>query len=90
MALGTVSELIDRIQRAKSHLLKLRGTDRLLDQNQSMVDSLAVRNTYLDPLHVLQIELLYRHRHSTAQENEVLRALKVTMAGIATGLRNTG
>lgn len=90
LALGTVTELVNRIQRAKSHLLELRGTDRLLEQNQSMLDSLAVRNTYLDPLHVLQIELLYRHRHSTPHENEVLRALKVTMAGIATGLRNTG
>ena len=86
----TVSELIDRIQQAKSYLLKLRNTDRLLDENQSMIDSLAVRNTYLDPLHVLQIELLHRHRNSTDQETEVLRALKVTMAGIATGLRNTG
>lgn len=89
-AQATVYGLIDRILRAKAHLLRLRGAERLLDKNQSMIDSLAVRNTYLDPLHVLQIELLYRHRHSNVRETDVLRALKVTMAGIATGLRNTG
>lgn len=89
-AQAQVSELVDRVQRVKSSLLELRGTARLLEHKQPMIDSLAVRNTYLDPLHVLQIELLYRHRHSTTQETEVLRALKVTMAGIATGLRNTG
>ncbi|MCY3883998.1 MAG: phosphoenolpyruvate carboxylase [Gammaproteobacteria bacterium] len=86
----TVSELVDRLVRIKSCLLQLRGADRLLDQNQPMIDSLAVRNTYLDPLHLLQIELLHRHRCSGGSESEVLRALKVTMAGIATGLRNTG
>lgn len=83
-------ELVNRIQRVKSSLLELRGTPRLLDDRQPMIDSLAVRNTYLDPLHVLQIELLHRQRNSDVQETEVLRALKVTMAGIATGLRNTG
>lgn len=85
-----VSEIVGRVTALKSHLMQLRGTDRLLDQNQPMIDSLAVRNTYLDPLHLLQIELLHRHRCSDGLETEVLRALKVTMAGIATGLRNTG
>lgn len=89
-AQAQVSELVERVQRVKSSLLELLGTARLLEDRQPMIDSLAVRNTYLDPLHVLQIELLHRHRHSTTQETEVLRALKVTMAGIATGLRNTG
>lgn len=85
-----VAELLDRVQRVKSRMLELRGTARLLEDKQPMIDSLAVRNTYLDPLHVLQIELLHRQRNSTVTETEVLRALKVTMAGIATGLRNTG
>lgn len=87
---SVVTELVRRIQSVKSQLLLLLGSDDLLSNNQTMRDSLAVRNTYLDPLHLLQVELLYRHRKSESQDAEVLHALKVTMAGIATGLRNTG
>lgn len=86
----SVNELVDRVKQIRLHLLRLRRMDRLLDHNRPMIDSLSVRNTYLDPLHLLQIELLHRHRQSTQREDEVHRALKVTMAGIATGLRNTG
>ena len=49
-----------------------------------------MRNTYLDPLHLLQAELLARWRDKSPHLDEVERALKVTMAGIASGLRNTG
>ena len=87
---SVVSNLVERIQRVKSQLLVLLDADELLSGNQAMRDSLAVRNTYLDPLHLLQVELLHRHRNSEIQDAEVLHALKVTMAGIATGLRNTG
>lgn len=87
---AVVSDFVARIQKVKSQLLFLMDSDKLLSGNQAMLDSLAVRNTYLDPLHLLQAELMYRHRNSAGQESEVLHALKVTMAGIATGLRNTG
>ena len=49
-----------------------------------------VRNTYLDLLHVLQAELLARYRVDEDTESKVARALRVTMAGISSGLRNTG
>jgi phosphoenolpyruvate carboxylase len=49
-----------------------------------------VRNTYLDPLHLLQAELLARSRQAEEPPESVERALQVTMAGIASGLRNTG
>ena len=63
----------------------------LLAQNPELAESLSVRNTYLDPLHLLQAELLARWRQKgTDDVDAVERALKVTMAGIASGLRNTG
>ena len=52
-----------------------------------------VRNPYTDPLHYLQAELLRRDRESEDKgevPEMVERALKVTMAGIAAGMRNTG
>ncbi len=57
------------------------------DQSQSQMMSL--RGTYTDPLHYLQAELLQRAR-SERHDPEVERALMVSMAGIAAGMRNTG
>lgn len=67
-------------------------------ENPQFQGSLNVRNPYTDPLHYLQAELLRRDRlaegESQGESDEsielVERALKVTMAGIAAGIRNTG
>ncbi len=57
------------------------------DQAQSQI--MQVRGTYTDPLHYLQAELLQRAR-TEEHDPEVERALMVSMAGIAAGMRNTG
>ena len=50
-----------------------------------------LRNTYVDPLHILQVELLNRVRHEPETVNDsIKRALMVTIAGIAAGMRNSG
>ena len=56
---------------------------------QSTSQSMLIRATYTDPLHYLQAELLQRAR-SEEHDPEVERALMVSMAGIAAGMRNTG
>ncbi len=50
----------------------------------------AVRDTYLLPLHTMQVRLLQRIRSTDEPGPELQRALSVTINGIATGLRNTG
>ncbi len=70
-------------------ILALTGAPELLAHADQVRDSITVRNTYLDPLHLLQAELLARRRGGNDSER-VNQALKVTMAGIASGLRNTG
>ncbi len=90
--------LLERRERLVRAFLELRHEDALLDDNPALRQNLAVRATYLDPLHLLQAELLGRARgrtlegeHEPAGPGEAVRqALKVTMAGIASGLRNTG
>jgi phosphoenolpyruvate carboxylase len=57
------------------------------DYAQSQI--MQVRGTYTDPLHYLQAELLQRAR-TEQHDPEVERALMVSMAGIAAGMRNTG
>ena len=83
-----VAHLGERAGVLAAALLKLHGESQLLQNDPALRASLSVRNTYLDPLHLLQAELLARYRH--APDDATARALKVTMAGISSGLRNTG
>ena len=82
-------ELIERLVSLAHDILALTGAPGLLASADQVRDSITVRNTYLDPLHLLQAELLARRRGGNDSER-VNQALKVTMAGIASGLRNTG
>ena len=82
-------ELFERLATLARDILELTGAPELLAYADQVRDSMTVRNTYLDPLHLLQAELLARRRGGNDSER-VNQALKVTMAGIASGLRNTG
>lgn len=65
----------------------------ILKDNPAFQNSLKVRNPYTDPLHYLQAELMRRERQACENDPSlqlVEAALKVTMAGIAAGIRNTG
>ncbi len=86
----TVEELCNRLAGLTADLLRTTGEPHLLADDPELAESLYVRNTYLDPLHLLQAELLARWRHQTSDRDAVEQALQVTMAGIASGLRNTG
>lgn len=79
------------LEEAMEAVLTLRGTDRLLAHNPALGESVAIRNPYTDPLHLLQAELLGRTRAQGEQmDPDLERALLVTVAGIAAGMRNTG
>lgn len=82
------SSLRSRLVTAVEMVLKIRQRDALLVDNPVIQQSIAVRNPYIDPLHYLQAELLYRDRNQPDQRLE--QALMVTMAGISAGMRNTG
>jgi phosphoenolpyruvate carboxylase len=69
-------------------VLAVTGDDQLLADEPWTRESIALRNIYTDPLNVLQAELLHRHREQP--EPELERAIMVTIAGIAAGMRNTG
>lgn len=81
--------LLERLAQLAADLPRLAGASGLLAADRQARDSITVRNTYLDPLHLLQAELLARRRRGNESE-AVTQALKVTMAGISSGLRNTG
>ena len=82
--------LICRLKRLRTTILTLSKRRTLLEDQPQLRESLQVRNTYLDPLHLLQAELLYRLRHKRESAEGIRQSLKVTMAGVASGLRNSG
>jgi phosphoenolpyruvate carboxylase len=85
------SQLRERLRQAGVAVLRLTGQAELLEHHPETLVFIAVRNTYLDPLHLLQIELLARARAAGESQPAALdQALLVSVAGIAAGLRNTG
>jgi phosphoenolpyruvate carboxylase len=79
------------LSQAVAAVLGLTGQSQLLGHSPETLASISVRNTYLDPLHLLQAELLARARQRENQADSPLeQALLVSVAGIAAGLRNTG
>ncbi|KQQ68032.1 phosphoenolpyruvate carboxylase [Pseudomonas sp. Leaf127] len=85
------SHLRDLLSQACEVVLGLTGQQRLLAHSPETLEFISLRNTYLDPLHLLQAELLARAREREARLDSPLeRALLVSVAGIAAGLRNTG
>ncbi|WP_371372989.1 phosphoenolpyruvate carboxylase [Thalassotalea aquiviva] len=72
-------------------VLQLTHDTNLLQREPWVAESINLRNQYMEPLHVLQAELLRRARkHQENAPDNVLQALMVTIAGIAAGMRNTG
>jgi phosphoenolpyruvate carboxylase len=71
-------------------LLSLKGTTELLDEDETLQRSIRLRNPYVDPLSLLQIDLLGRWRAAERQDDALLDALFTVTKGIAQGLRNTG
>ena len=87
--------LADEHTRARAWHARLTGSDDPLAGNPALARSIRNRFPYLDPLHVLQVELLRRHRRSGATDDDaerelVAQGIQLTLNTIATGLRNSG
>ncbi len=87
-ALG--DDLRQRLSRAIEALLEVTGHRELVGDNPVLRRSINVRNPYVDPINLVQVELLRRVRSNAEPDERLERALLVTMNGIAAGLRNTG
>jgi phosphoenolpyruvate carboxylase len=86
-----VFQLIDtEITLATSMILKLKEQDDLLDGEPTLQRSIRLRNPYVDPMSLLQVDLLKRWRADDRRDEGLLEALLVTVNGIAQGIQNTG
>ena len=81
--------LLEEFERTRAAVLRITGQTELLENNQVLARSIRLRNPYVDPMSIIQVELLRRKREGedTPDLNDALAA---TIHGISAGLRNTG
>ncbi len=77
-------------QRTTEYILKLKGSSELLSYDRRLQRTIRLRNPYVDPISVLQVDLLRRWRRGERQDESLFEALVATVNGIARGLQNTG
>jgi phosphoenolpyruvate carboxylase len=81
-------ELRASCERTIAAILRAREDSSLLARDPELRRTLALRHCYVDPLNLLQAELLRRNR--AGEDATIANALLVTINGIAAGMRNTG
>jgi phosphoenolpyruvate carboxylase len=84
------TDLGSRLEMTVRAVLQATGKERLLTENAVLRRSIEVRNPYVYPINLVQIELLRRLRESETTDPQIANAFMVTVNGIAAGMRNTG
>lgn len=74
-------------QLTRQQVLKLRGVEHLLDGEATVQRSIMLRNPYIDPMHLVQVDLLRRWRAAGSNDREMLAALVATVSGIGQALQ---
>jgi phosphoenolpyruvate carboxylase len=87
--------IIDEYKRTCHFVLEITGCQELLDDVPWLQQSIHLRNGYVDPLNLIQVELLSRLGDSAPQRDdssmqELEHLASLTVKGIATGMRTTG
>ncbi|WP_158880045.1 phosphoenolpyruvate carboxylase [Rhodanobacter sp. L36] len=80
----------DEFERTRRWVLKLKGVDDLLQGDPRFARSIRLRNPYVDPMSLLQLDLLQRWRAGNGEDDALLRALVACVNGVSQGLENTG
>jgi len=83
------AQVRDEFARTVAWVERLQGGPLLAD-NPRLAVSIRLRNPYVDPMSLLQVDLLRRWRASGGQDEDLLRALVACVNGVAQGLQNTG
>jgi phosphoenolpyruvate carboxylase len=77
-------------RRSCEHVLAIKGCARLLDSEPTLQRSIRLRNPYVDPIHLTQVDLLRRWRAADRQDREIFEALVASVNGISQGIQGSG
>jgi phosphoenolpyruvate carboxylase len=83
-------KLREEFSLVREQVLAIKQTQFLLDRDQTLQRAIELRNPYVDPINLLQVDLLRRWRESGRQDRDLFEALLACTAGIAEGLQSTG
>ena len=85
-----VTRICDEHAASVAMLLEVSGHATLLEDDPTLARSIALRNPYVDPLSLLQVRLLRAHRAAGKTDVPLANAIRLSINGVAAGLRVTG
>jgi phosphoenolpyruvate carboxylase len=71
-------------------VLAIKDSKELLDSDPTLQRSIRLRNPYVDPMNLMQVDLLQRWRSGNREDRDLFDALQASVSGIAQGLQSTG
>jgi len=89
LAKSVFGRIRDGWHRTHDQLLEITGQTRLLENNQALDQAIRLRLPYIEPLNLLQVELLKRLRAGES-DPKIAEGIKVSINAIATAVRNSG
>jgi phosphoenolpyruvate carboxylase len=75
---------------AREQVLAIKDSRELLDSDPTLQRSIQLRNPYVDPMNLMQVDLLQRWRRSGREDRDLFQALLASVGGIAAGMQSTG
>jgi phosphoenolpyruvate carboxylase len=88
-----LAQIRNEYEKTREVLLLLTAQTELLERHRNLRHTLQGRTPYLDPLNLIQVDLLRRLRKLAAgdgRENELRQAILLSINGISAGMQNTG
>ncbi len=85
-----VPRIFAEYERSVAAVLAILETDRLLADDRVLARSISLRNPYVDPISLLQIRMLRSYRRQDGRDARLRDAIRLSINGVAAGLRVTG
>jgi phosphoenolpyruvate carboxylase len=84
------ADITAEFERTRDAVFAIKRRHELLAEDPRLRQSIRLRNPYVDPISMLQVDLLARWRANGSRDDELLQSLIATVNGIAAGIQNTG
>ena len=87
---GYLPQLEAEFGRCREAVLGIKEETELLDGDATQQRAIQLRNPYVDPMNLMQVDLLRRWRATAREDADLFQALLASVSGIAQGLQTTG